>query len=106
MTDIVLVNSPIHDYTNYPKFATSYSTPVGLLYLATVLKENNFNVEIIDAEFKQLTPSQIAELVNNKKPKYVGFNLFTVNYKIVEAITNLISESTEVIIGGPHVSAM
>lgn len=106
MIDIVLINSPIHDYTNYPKFATSYSTPVGLLYLATVLKENNFSVEIVDAEFKQLTPAEIAEIVNGKSPKYVGFNLFTVNYKIVEGITNLISDSIEIVIGGPHVSAM
>lgn len=106
MIDIILVNSPIHDYSNYPKFETSYSTPIGLIYLATTLKINGYNVEIIDSELRQLNPFEIANIINSKKPKFVGLNAFTVNYLIVEKITNFIEQNIRIIIGGPHVTGM
>lgn len=56
MSDLVLINSPIHDYSRYPRYTSSYSTPVGLLYVATAAKGAGFDVSILDAEEKQLTP--------------------------------------------------
>jgi radical SAM superfamily enzyme YgiQ (UPF0313 family) len=104
--DILLVNSPIHDYSRYSKFKTSYSTPVGLLYLATVLEKALFSVEILDAEYRQLSPQEIASEITSKKPKFVGLNVFTVNHSIVDKVMELIDRDTLIILGGPHISGM
>jgi anaerobic magnesium-protoporphyrin IX monomethyl ester cyclase len=106
MLDLLLINSPIHDYSKYPRFNSSYSTPVGLLYLATVIRNENFTVEVIDAEYEQLSPRQLLEIIKSKQPKYLGFNVFTINCSIVEKIIDLIDFNALIILGGPHISAM
>jgi anaerobic magnesium-protoporphyrin IX monomethyl ester cyclase len=106
MHDLILVNSPIHDYSRYPRYASSYSTPVGLLYLATVAREAGFRVKILDAEAEQLPPLEIAREINSAKPAAAGFNAFSINFSIVEQIIDAIAPSIKVIVGGPHVSNM
>ncbi|MFC6083435.1 B12-binding domain-containing radical SAM protein [Sphaerisporangium aureirubrum] len=106
MPDLVLVNSPIHDYSRYPRYTSSYSTPVGLLYVATAAREAGFDVTVLDAEEKQLTPAEIAGRINAESPRTVGFNVFSINFSIVETITAMIDREITVVAGGPHVSTM
>ncbi|URN09428.1 B12-binding domain-containing radical SAM protein [Actinomadura madurae] len=106
MSDLVLINSPIHDYSRYPRYTSSYSTPVGLLYVATAAKGAGFDVSILDAEEKQLTPAEIASEIDRRKPRVAGFNAFSMNFPIVEDITERIPGPVTVIAGGPHVSTM
>ncbi|WP_295677124.1 radical SAM protein [uncultured Mucilaginibacter sp.] len=106
MVDILLINSPIHDYSKYPRFKTSYSTPVGLLYLGTMAKKAGFEVKIIDAEQNQLAHYDILALIDDLRPSFVGFNVFTINNDIVEGIIDLVPKDVTVILGGPHITAM
>jgi radical SAM superfamily enzyme YgiQ (UPF0313 family) len=106
MPDLVLVNSPIHDYSRYPRYTSSYSTPVGLLYVATAAREAGFEVTVLDAEERQLAPAGIAQLINAESPRVVGFNVFSINFSIVETITGMIDPPITVIAGGPHISTM
>ncbi|MEO3810305.1 radical SAM protein [Sphaerisporangium sp. B11E5] len=106
MPDLVLVNSPIHDYSRYPRYTSSYSTPVGLLYVATAARDAGFDVTVLDAEERQLTPAGTAALINAESPRAVGFNVFSINFSIVETITAMIEGPITVIAGGPHISTM
>ncbi|WP_169803801.1 B12-binding domain-containing radical SAM protein [Actinomadura rubrobrunea] len=104
--DLVLVNSPIHDYSRYPRYESSYSTPVGLLYVATSARNAGFDASILDAEHRQLAPAEIAAEINSMSPRVAGFNTFSINFAIVERITELIDPHIRIVIGGPHVSNM
>ncbi|MFF5263140.1 B12-binding domain-containing radical SAM protein [Actinomadura viridis] len=106
MPDLVLVNSPIHDYSRYPRYTSSYSTPVGLLYVATAARAAGFEVSVLDAEERQLAPDEIAREINARAPRFAGFNAFSVNLAVVEKITDLVAPHIAVIAGGPHVSSM
>ncbi|WP_395108859.1 B12-binding domain-containing radical SAM protein, partial [Actinomadura sp. SCN-SB] len=106
MLDLLLVNSPIHDYSRYPRYVSSYSTPVGLLYVATAAREAGFAVAVLDAEERQLTPAEIAAEIERREPRVAGLNAFSVNLAIAEEIADRVAPSIEIVAGGPHVSSM
>jgi anaerobic magnesium-protoporphyrin IX monomethyl ester cyclase len=106
MTDLVLVNSPVHDYSAYPRYRSSYSTPVGLLYVGTAATRAGFRVSIIDAEARQLSPEEILGEVGRLKPRMVGLNTFSVNLRVVERIAEVLQEVAPIVVGGPHIASM
>lgn len=102
--DIVFINTPVHDYSNYPRFQSSYSAPLGLLYLATAVEDAGFSPYLIDAEAKQLSPRQISAMLNRLRPRFVAMNSFSVNFRFIRPIVEGIKNRTKIIIGGPHTS--
>ena len=82
--------------------------PLGVYYLASFLRENNFNVKVTDAELLKYDASRMILEIRNFKPKYLGISSTTVAFhRAVEVASAIKKEFSDIIIiiGGPHVTA-
>ena len=106
MTDICLVfpRNPDNRALS-PTLAGAES--MGLGYLASVLREHNFNVKIINAEQMSISNYDIIDIILNENPKIVGFSPVAVNMQEVINVAKVIKErnsSIHITMGGHHVS--
>ncbi|EOU1991322.1 B12-binding domain-containing radical SAM protein [Clostridium perfringens] len=101
---IIIFNSPI--YIEKKDIKEDYLPPIGQGYIATYLKENSINVELIDCIYEHLGVKEILEIIEEKKPNYVGINIFTANEHIVKAIIEKCKYKVDFIIGGQAVKFM
>ncbi|MBU1061615.1 MAG: B12-binding domain-containing radical SAM protein [Candidatus Omnitrophica bacterium] len=100
---VLLINPPIEDFFFTPQRAY----PIGLLYLGTVLKEEGFNVKIINclSEYKKKTlklPEEFSYLKRYYHPNISPFKLFSHYYRFgldYDEIQNRIREYRPDIIG-------
>lgn len=79
--------------------------PQGLGYLATSLRMNNFEVDIIDAAKENLSPYEIARKVKERKYDVVGFYVLSPLIRSVRMYSDEIkrkSPNTIIVAGGPH----
>ena len=100
MNDVLIINSPIfkgkldvYDEDSLP--------PIGLGYIATNMQNSGIEVELLDAFANNTSVSEILNIVENKKPKFVAINVFSTNYEIVKEIIEECNFQTNFIIGGP-----
>jgi radical SAM superfamily enzyme YgiQ (UPF0313 family) len=101
MKDIVLINSPMQEYSkiNNPTYSTT--APLGLGYLATIASREGYNVEIIDAEAEKLSSTEVTRRVKDLNPEVVGINIFSTNYRLaLDILEN--SSGDYKLVGGPH----
>lgn len=83
--------------------------PLGLGYLATSLRKNGFEVEILDAQKEKITTDKLPEIIKKSKPDFVGFQVYTFNLNYVkEGLKKIRSVNKKIItlVGGPHISAL
>jgi len=81
----------------------------GICWLAAVLLENNYDVEIIDALPLQMDNEQLVEAVVRRKPRCVGISACTLDiFRAAEFAAMLKKRAPEIltIIGGAHVTAV
>lgn len=83
--------------------------PIGLGYLATALRKNNFNnITILDCIKEGLSYDDLRARFMEWKPQVVGFQIFSYDFdSVVKSIQIIkeVSKETVVVIGGAHVSA-
>lgn len=96
--DVLLINSPIYD--RKVAVQEDYLPPIGLGYIATELKKHNISVEILDAVEENYTVSDILEIIEQKKPQFVGINIFSVNFHIVKEIIERCKTKVDFLVGG------
>jgi radical SAM superfamily enzyme YgiQ (UPF0313 family) len=80
----------------------------GLCWLAGVLRQNGYAVEIIDALPLRLNNDELADLIIERKPKYVGISACTLDiFSAAELADKLKTLNSEIvtILGGAHVTA-
>jgi len=81
--------------------------PLGLAYLAAVLEEHNYAVEILDAPALSLNVEQLPQQVSTKNPDLIGISAMTPFFhrtlEAVEMIRNVCPD-TITVLGGPHAS--
>ncbi len=82
--------------------------PLGILYLASVLRENGFEeVSVLDADILSLKREDFAKTVESKQPEIVGISSLTATYfsaiSFAREVKRVVPES-KVVLGGPHVS--
>lgn len=98
---VLLVNPPRP--TPFPSF------PVGLAYLAALLREHNVLVSCIDAEAERMDFSTLKKEIAKRKPDIVGVTASTPIYhqalKVAEAVKE-VNLDIKMVIGGTHVSVM
>ena len=83
--------------------------PINLMYLASSLLENGFDVKIIDANSLTHEKEEIISILKKYSPDLVGFNLCSELLKSVFDLTYLIKKelvNCKIVLGGPHASAM
>lgn len=89
----------------YPGYKTGNNhPPLGILYLATVLKKNNIPVKIFDTTFIENEQELEKQILENKN-EVMGISVVTPYIykaiKLSQIIKRLLPEST-VVFGGPH----
>lgn len=100
---VLLLNPPAHQ-EGKPSIP-----PLGLGYIAAVLRENNINVDIIDLDLEKDKFKRISDIIKTLKPRIVGIGALTLQVENVYAIADIIkgiSDSILVVIGGPHASSL
>lgn len=102
MKKIILVNpyNPLSDHIQ---------PPLGLGYLATSLRKNNFEILIIDANKEHLNVLRLVEQIKRENPSFVGFQFYTSNFKYIKEglqAVKKINSNIITLVGGPHPSAL
>ncbi|MFH2021107.1 MAG: radical SAM protein [archaeon] len=108
----VLINPPITSQERYGsivKDGGGRQAPLGICFVAAVLRKNNFPVSVIDAEGENLTYKDIMERLRNENADIVGITSTTVAFhrslELAKSIRKF-DKNITIIIGGSHVSAM
>ena len=82
------------------------SPPIGLAYLAASLRENNFEVKIVDAKSLNMTYKETCEAALMEKPDLVGLTIFTSQLRSALTTAREIKKnlpSCKIVVGGPHI---
>lgn len=78
--------------------------PLGILYIAAVLKNRGFEVHVIDAQATGDDHEEVAEKVLQMKPDLVGITAMTFTLVDCKLVVQGIRKrlKTKIVIGGPH----
>lgn len=112
MKKIVLINPPYEKISkgfDCVDNITNKSPSLGLLYLAAKLKEDQFDVEIIESDINSLSVEEVVEQVIKTNPEFIGITLFTVGVTNGALIASEVKKhlpEVKIIVGGPHISSM
>jgi anaerobic magnesium-protoporphyrin IX monomethyl ester cyclase len=77
--------------------------PLGVLYLATVLRERGFEVSVLDQAAKGFTNEETAGWIEKERPDILGFSTFASSGRTAALISNRVKENnadTTIIFGG------
>ena len=77
--------------------------PIGLYYVGALLKENNYDVEILNWYDINKTPERINEAITKKKPDVIGFSILHANRWggiEIARIAKAISNKVKIVFGG------
>ena len=80
--------------------------PMGLAYIAAVLKKNKIPVMILEANVLGLTHERIKQEIEIYQPDFVGITSTTSLIEEAHEIANLCPDDVKVVIGGIHASSM
>lgn len=104
MYKILFINPPLH---NFLGGCHSETTPLGLMYLAAVLKKNNYQAKIIDAEALLLSWSDLAEKIKRENPAIIGIGCTSLSLPALiktAEISRQVCPHAKIITGGPGVT--
>ncbi len=82
--------------------------PLGVAYIAAVLRMYGHESQIIDMEAENLTSSEVISRISEFEPDVVGLSFVTAGYKNFIALSSKIRDELNIkaiISGGPHISA-
>ena len=96
--DVILFNSPIYNKKIGDK--EDYLPPFGLVYIMTSLQKEQIDTKIIDAINDNLTVDEIIEIIKKKQPRFVGINIFSVNFDLVKDIIEKCPVPVNFLVGG------
>jgi anaerobic magnesium-protoporphyrin IX monomethyl ester cyclase len=96
---VILINSPLFRNKN-DLYDEDSLPPIGLGYIATNLKNNGIQVELIDAVHLRIPLSDLQTILVEKRPDIVGTNVFTTNYELVKDICEGLGFPARIVVGG------
>jgi len=84
----------------------SVGIPLGLLYIASVLKKNEFDVKVIDCANNNIQDSNLKHIIKQENPEIIGitnqYSIFKENAINICRMAKKINENVTTIIGGNH----
>jgi radical SAM superfamily enzyme YgiQ (UPF0313 family) len=95
----LLINSPLFREEGCLYYEDTLP-PIGLGYIATYLKNNKVDVELIDAVSDKIPLDKLKKIINEIKPDFLAINIFTTNYDLVKELIESLDTKTHIIIGG------
>src|SRR5262249_14108532 len=82
--------------------------PLGVLYIAAVLRRDGFDVDVIDADVDGLTVDEMVARILASKPDLVGLSLMTPQLLTSLALSSLLKKARPelvVVLGGAHIDS-
>lgn len=109
--DILLVNPPLTLEERYGAFASvgSQTPPLGLCYLAAMVRKSGYSVSILDAPALDLDLRKTVHVIENSRAGLIGITATTVSIIRASELAQGIRACgvrAPILIGGPHVSAL
>lgn len=104
MTKVVLVYPPVF----FGKKESLGLPPLGVLYIATFLKEKGIPVRVIDACIRGHTLEELIKEILDEGPDIIGFSSMTCQVRNVLEIARELKKkkpSASIVVGGHHVNA-
>ncbi len=92
----------------YPRFWPFSSPPIGLAYLASYMRENGLDVDLIDCSF-DMTKEKLFSIVKEKNPDIIGIGLLTDMVKELKQVMKKLRDvapNAVFVAGGSHASAL
>jgi radical SAM superfamily enzyme YgiQ (UPF0313 family) len=81
--------------------------PIGLGYIASILRENGHEVSIIDCAITRKSYSEIRSEVENRNPDAIGITALTSYYHEMVKLARILKKlEIPIILGGVHVTAL
>lgn len=105
---VVLIKAPYFEvYKGLSGFVTNQA-PLGLAYIAAVLREAKHTVILLDPENQDMTYEDVGAFIKKETPDIVGISSVTVNFGNAICLAKLAKQSAEtlVVIGGIHATSM
>lgn len=96
----LLINPP-YPFLEFPII------PMGLLYLAAVLEQHDYEVDVLDLLVSRYTKDKIRRKLEQYQPDMVGVTCVTMNYPTASDILKYcksVDPDLTTVIGGPHVT--
>jgi len=108
---IIFVNPPLRGNARYGNLASAgaYMPPLGLGFLASTVREKNFEVKILDCEALRLNIKQTVECILSFQPSYVGITAVTMSINSAAEVAGELSREGNkpcIILGGSHLTAL
>ncbi|MBL7131197.1 MAG: cobalamin-dependent protein [Candidatus Omnitrophica bacterium] len=108
---VLLINPPLSGKERYGKLAAAgvYMPPLGLGFLASALRQEGFEVGILDYEALGLNIKQAAEHILSFQPDYVGITAVTMSIFSAAEVAAAIKQYNDkiyLILGGIHLGAL
>lgn len=109
--DVLLVIPPFPTtYAPYASQVPEYSSPpLGLAYIAAVLREHGYLAAIEDLHIKASKPEDIVAVCRRLEPRIVGITAATPSYPNAERVARFVKAwrgETVTVIGGAHVTGL
>jgi anaerobic magnesium-protoporphyrin IX monomethyl ester cyclase len=104
--NILLINPSLKEIPGTNNFVSRYPA-LGLAYLASVLRNNNIRVKIVDANVLELDSAQVMKIISSEAPDLVGISLNIATARNGMELSCSIKNSTDikVCLGGPFASS-
>ena len=109
---ITLINPPYERIAkgyDFVRHITNRSPSLGLLYIASAVRNHGYEVTLIESDIENLNVNQVVNRLCEQSPDFIGISLFTVSVwqsaLIAKQIKQQLPQCT-IIVGGPHISSM
>lgn len=105
---VLLIKTPYLDVYGSMRLGANNYFPLGLGYIASVLRNEGHKVILFDPEVENLSYEEIKERIYSYSPDLVGIGCVTSNFNNSLRIARLVKRRLNIplIIGGPHASAL
>jgi len=82
--------------------------PLGLLYIASFLKNNGIETDFIDNDLERNSLSQLSAIIKNYKPDIIGITAVTAEFSETLTLARMCKSISGalLVIGGPHASGV
>ncbi|MFH1337340.1 MAG: radical SAM protein [Nanoarchaeota archaeon] len=83
--------------------------PLGILYIAAVLKKNSYHSEVVDCNTKDWSLEKVADYIVDKNPDIVGMGIMTPQIVNTLKICKMVKEKNKdikICLGGSHINSV
>lgn len=108
MKKVILFIPPKSDSKDIKQIGSQFPR-IGTAYIAAYLRQNGYDVKIVDAIALNLNAEGIKKIIKKEKPDFIGLGPFTEEiyeaYKVCK-IAKQVDTGIVTVLGGPHASAL